>query len=167
MITYPISSNLYKKISLQYYRLYNFPSFRSSQWRCSVRKSVLRNFVKFTGKHLWQSLFFNKVTAATASDLSRVFTWIFFVYFISTEKWNEKWEIPWWSSNFDFFARVSICLTSKILKEIWQMVIWPGNRFKGNLLLQLSWLEEFRSGKVSGWWTRDELQYQNDSKDQL
>ena len=26
----------------------------------SVRKGALRNFVKFTGKHLWQSLFFNK-----------------------------------------------------------------------------------------------------------
>ena len=30
-------------------------------WRCSVRKGVLRNFTKFTGKHLCQSLFFNKV----------------------------------------------------------------------------------------------------------
>ena len=30
--------------------------------RCSVKKSVLRNFVKFTGKHLCHSLFFNKVT---------------------------------------------------------------------------------------------------------
>ena len=29
--------------------------------RCSVKKSVLRNFAKFTGKHLGQSLFFNKV----------------------------------------------------------------------------------------------------------
>ena len=34
---------------------------RSSHRRCSVRKSVLRNFAKFTGKHLCQSLFFNKV----------------------------------------------------------------------------------------------------------
>ena len=25
------------------------------------KKGVLRNFAKFTGKHLWQSLFFNKV----------------------------------------------------------------------------------------------------------
>ena len=25
------------------------------------KKGVLRNFTKFTGKHLWQSLFFNKV----------------------------------------------------------------------------------------------------------
>ena len=29
--------------------------------RCSVRKGVLRNFAKFTGEHLFQSLFFNKV----------------------------------------------------------------------------------------------------------
>ena len=33
--------------------------FRSSHRRCSVRKGVLRNFAKFTGKHLHQSLFFN------------------------------------------------------------------------------------------------------------
>ena len=32
-----------------------------------MRKSVLRNFAKFTGKHLCQSLFFNKV-AGTASN---------------------------------------------------------------------------------------------------
>ena len=31
--------------------------------RCSIKKSVLRNFAKFTGKHLRQSLFFNKVAA--------------------------------------------------------------------------------------------------------
>ena len=57
-----ISSNLSKKIYLHCYRLYNLLSFRSSHWMCSVRKGVLRNFAKFTGKHLWQSLFFNKVT---------------------------------------------------------------------------------------------------------
>ena len=34
---------------------------RSSHQRCSVRKSVLRNFVNFTGKHLCQVLFYNKV----------------------------------------------------------------------------------------------------------
>ena len=36
--------------------------FRSSYQKCSVRKGVLRNFTKFTGKHQCQSLFFNKVT---------------------------------------------------------------------------------------------------------
>ena len=34
---------------------------RSSHRRCSVRKGVLRNFTKFTGKHLCQSLFLNGV----------------------------------------------------------------------------------------------------------
>ena len=29
---------------------------RSSYQRCSVKKSVLKNFAKFTGKHLYQSL---------------------------------------------------------------------------------------------------------------
>ena len=57
MITYPISSNLCKKCSLQCYQIYNFPSFSSSNWKSSVKKFVLGNFAKFTGKHLWQSLF--------------------------------------------------------------------------------------------------------------
>ena len=34
---------------------------RSSHQRCSIKKAVLRNFTKFTRKHLRQSLFFNKV----------------------------------------------------------------------------------------------------------
>ena len=34
---------------------------RSSHQKCSARKDVLRNFAKFTGKHLCQVLFFNKV----------------------------------------------------------------------------------------------------------
>ena len=33
---------------------------RSRHWRCCVKKDVLRNFTKFTGKHLYQSLFFNR-----------------------------------------------------------------------------------------------------------
>ena len=40
---------------------HTFFTERSSHQRCFVRKGVLRNFAKFTGKHLCQSLFFNKV----------------------------------------------------------------------------------------------------------
>ena len=36
-------------------------SSRSSHQRYSLRKGFLRNFAKFTGKHLCQRLFFNKV----------------------------------------------------------------------------------------------------------
>ena len=35
--------------------------YKSSHRRFSVRKGVLRNFAKFTGKHLCQSLFFNNL----------------------------------------------------------------------------------------------------------
>ena len=35
--------------------------FRSSRSEVLCKKCVLRNFPKFTGKHLCQSLFFNKV----------------------------------------------------------------------------------------------------------
>ena len=35
--------------------------FRNSHRRCSLRNGILRNCAKFTGKHLCQSLFFNKV----------------------------------------------------------------------------------------------------------
>ena len=34
---------------------------RNSHQRCSIRKDVLRDFAKFTGKHLCQTLFFSKV----------------------------------------------------------------------------------------------------------
>ena len=144
MITYPISSNFCKNISLQCYRLYDFSSFGSSHWRCSVRKSILRYFVNFTGKQLKKSLLIKLQAEATASDFSRIFPWRFLVYIISTEKWNEKRKIPWWNSDIYVFARLSICLTLKISKEIWQFVIWSENVFKGNLMLQFSWSEEFR-----------------------
>ena len=36
-------------------------SSRSSHQWCSLKKGVLKNFAKFTGKHLCQSLCFNKV----------------------------------------------------------------------------------------------------------
>ena len=46
---------------------------RSSHRRCSVRKGVFGNFAKFTAKHLFQSLFFNKV-----AGLERVFSCEFY-----------------------------------------------------------------------------------------
>ena len=35
---------------------------RSSHRRCSIKKIILKILTKFTGKHLCESLFFNKVT---------------------------------------------------------------------------------------------------------
>ena len=43
--------------------IYFCQNFRSSHQKCSIKKGVLKNFAKFTGKHLCQSLFLNKVVA--------------------------------------------------------------------------------------------------------
>ena len=48
---------------------------RSSHRRCPVRKSVLRNFAKFTGKHLCQSFFFNKVPGLRTATLLKKRPW--------------------------------------------------------------------------------------------
>ena len=42
---------------------------RSSHQRCSVKKGVLRNLAKFTGKHLCQSLYFDNVAGLRAATL--------------------------------------------------------------------------------------------------
>ena len=48
---------------------------RSSHRRCFVRKDVLRDFAKLTGKHLCQSLFFNKVTHLRPATLLKKRLW--------------------------------------------------------------------------------------------
>ena len=52
---------------------YKLTTGRSSHWRCSVKKGVFKNFIKFTGKHLWQSFFFNEVAGVVSN---------YFTYFI-------------------------------------------------------------------------------------
>ena len=49
--------------------------FRSRHRRCSVRKGVLRNFAKFTGKHLCQSHFFKKVVGLRPATLLKRRLW--------------------------------------------------------------------------------------------
>ena len=56
--------------------------FRSSHRRCSEGNGVLSNFAKFTGKHLWQSLFFNKV-AGFSLWTERLWQWYFHVNFVN------------------------------------------------------------------------------------
>ena len=48
---------------------------RSNHPRCSVRKGVIRNFWKLTGKHLRQSLFFNKIAGLRPVTLLKKRLW--------------------------------------------------------------------------------------------
>ena len=50
--------------------------FRSSHRKYSVRKNVLRNFAKFTRKHMSQSLFFNKVSGLRPPNLLKKRPWL-------------------------------------------------------------------------------------------
>ena len=57
--------------------------------RCSVKKSVFRNFAQITGKHLCQSLFFDKVPALRPATLLKKRLWhrcfpVNFVKFLRT-----------------------------------------------------------------------------------
>ena len=45
--------------------------FRSSHHKCSMWKGVLRNFTKFTGKHLCQSLFLIKLQAEACNFIKK------------------------------------------------------------------------------------------------
>ena len=74
--------------------------FRSSHQRCSVRKGVLRNFANFTGKHLCQSLYFNKIRESGTG----VFLWIL----------RNFWQ--------HLFYRTSLgdCFLLIVMKWLWQ-----------------------------------------------
>ena len=85
-----------------------------------VEKVFLEIFQTFTGKHLCQSLFFNKVAGWGDCfwSFSCLLLKIFCLFHFNKKKSNEKKEIHWWGSNIYFFARVSLCLTSKISKHL-------------------------------------------------
>ena len=50
-------------------------NIRSSRPEVFCKKGVLRNFAKFTGKHLCQSLFYNKVAALRPATLLKERLW--------------------------------------------------------------------------------------------
>ena len=95
------SKNAYQ---IDYRRLY-----KSSHQRCSVKKGVLRNFAKFTGKHLCQSLFFNKVAGNT-----------FFTEHLQTT--------ASYSSHFlRYKCKITHCLDSQTLSEYISAIVLDGN----------------------------------------
>ena len=68
-------THLLKKISETILYSKGSINSRSSHRRCSVRKGVLRNFTKLSGKHLCQGLFFNKVVGLRPATLLKKRLW--------------------------------------------------------------------------------------------
>ena len=88
--------------------------YRSSNQRCSVRKGALRNFTKFTGKHLCQNLFFNKNAGLRPATLLKKRIW--HRYF--TCEFCEISE----NTFFTEHLRETAPDTTKIMNTLWTML---------------------------------------------
>ena len=91
---------------------------RSSRSEVFCKTSVLRNFAKFTGKHLCQSLFFNKVAGLRSASLSKKRIWnkcfpVNFAKFLGTLFLTEH---LWW-----LLLRTDKSLQILNTKTIWEM----------------------------------------------
>ena len=90
MITHPISSNVCKKISLQYYGFTIFDLSEAATGSVLLQKMFLEILQNSQVNTCGKISFLIKFQAeATASDLSRVFSWRFLAYSIPTEKWRK------------------------------------------------------------------------------
>ena len=58
----------------------------SSHQKCFMKKDVLKNFTKFTGKHLCQNHFFKKVAGLSATLLKKRLALMFSYEFCKTFK---------------------------------------------------------------------------------
>ena len=72
---YNHSQNILRLTSIPCIAVFLWIICRRSHQRCSLREDVLRNLSKFTGKHLCQSLLFNKVASLRPSTLSKNKLW--------------------------------------------------------------------------------------------
>ena len=65
--------------------------------RVLCKKGVLRNFAKFTGKNLSQSLFFNKVAGVACNFIKKeTLALVFSCEFCEISKTPLLTEHPWW-----------------------------------------------------------------------
>ena len=88
-----ISSNTFQKISCNVCNISFFllpQQYKSSHWVFSTKKCVVKSFAKFTGKHLCQFLFFNKLVG-----LNKVPTPVFFYEFCEIFRNNFFTEQLW------------------------------------------------------------------------
>ena len=101
--------------------------FRSSRPDMFCKKGVLENFAKFYGKHLCQSLFFNKVAALRPATLLNIFLkpatlfkwslWdrcfpVNFTKFLRTPFFTE--QLRWLLFLFQYFLTFAVSSTPKI-----------------------------------------------------
>ena len=91
-------SNFYHHYHFLFFHQYHYHLFRSSRPEVFCKKGFLKNFAKFAGIHLCQSLFFNKVAGLRPATLLKKRLWrrcfpANFVKFLRTPFLTER---LWW-----------------------------------------------------------------------
>ena len=95
--------------------------FRSSHRRCSVKKGPLINFAKFTGKHLYQSLFWIKLQALACNFIKKeTLAQVFFCKFCEISKGVYKCDIG--LKRFNPFDATGF-IPMKISKNLWLSLV--------------------------------------------
>ena len=104
---------------------------RHSHQRCSIKKSYLKNFTKFTGKHLCQSLLFNKVAGLGPATLLKrdAGTGVF--------------------KNNCFIEHLQMTLSASTLAQLAKLSQW-----KKNLLDQILLIWKLNYVILKNWWSR-------------
>ena len=106
---------------------------RSSHRRCSIKIDVLKNFANFTGKHLCQSLFFNKVAGLKivaqvfSCEVCRNFPNTFFAENLrktTSEYGSFNWEFSFF---WVFHKRNSEDWYLSIEQDVWLLMLFPIN----------------------------------------
>ena len=105
--------------------------FVDSHQRCSIKKSYLKNFTKFTGKHLCQSLLFNKVAGLGPATLLKrdAGTGVF--------------------KNNCFIEHLQMTLSASTLAQLAKLSQW-----KKNLLDQILLIWKLNYVILKNWWSR-------------
>ena len=92
--------------------------WRSSRTDVFCEKGVLRNFTKFTGKHLFQSLFFNKVAGLRPATLLKMWLWhrcfpVIFVKFLRPPLFTE--HLRWLLLSMSSLEATYMCIVYCVL----------------------------------------------------
>ena len=99
-------------------------NYGSSHKKCSVKKGVLKNFAKFSGQHLCQSLFFHKVSGPSTflqkETLAKVFSCEFFEIFKNTF-FTE--HLRWLLLKLVIAQYLRVIVTNIFRRNCWQMFL--------------------------------------------
>ena len=93
---------------------------RSSHRRCSNKKSISKKFAKSTGKHLWHSLFFNKIASLRPGTLLRKSVFLWFLKILRTSFYRTVWKNP--SKHISTDRRYFYCIFKTHMTSICEKV---------------------------------------------